>query len=129
VQDLAQEATHFVGEAHNYGLTREEIAEIEMQEKEKQKQEQERLDQERRAREEKEAGERAARDKLLQEDLDRIEEIKRQERQMLEIKSEPLRQYLMKNVIPPLTKGLIEVCQMQPDDPIDFLAEYLFRYK
>lgn len=39
----------------------------------------------------------------------------------------PLRSFLVKNVLPTLTKGLMEVCEVRPDDPIDFLAEYLFK--
>ena len=33
----------------------------------------------------------------------------------------------MKNVIPSLTEGLIETCKVMPEDPIDYLAEYLFK--
>ena len=32
----------------------------------------------------------------------------------------------MQNVIPTLTEGLIEVCKLKPEDPVDYLAEYLF---
>ena len=35
--------------------------------------------------------------------------------------------YLMKNVIPSLTEGLLETCKVMPEDPVDYLAEYLFR--
>lgn len=46
---------------------------------------------------------------------------------VLQLQSLPLRNYLMKHVIPTLTAGLIEVAKSRPDDPIDFLAEYMFK--
>lgn len=46
---------------------------------------------------------------------------------MLEAQSVPLRHYLMRNVMPTLTGALIDVCKVRPEDPIDYLAEYLFR--
>lgn len=33
----------------------------------------------------------------------------------------------MDNVVPILTEGLIEVCKITPEDPVDHLAEYLFK--
>ena len=33
----------------------------------------------------------------------------------------------MSHVMPTLTKGLIECCKQKPEDPIDYLAEYLFK--
>ena len=57
----------------------------------------------------------------------RFEQIKEQERDLLDSKSQPIRAYLVDNVVPILTEGLIEVCKNQPEDPVDFLAEYLFR--
>jgi len=33
----------------------------------------------------------------------------------------------MDNLVPILTDGLIEVCKKTPDDPVDYLAEYLFK--
>jgi len=33
----------------------------------------------------------------------------------------------MDNLVQILTDGLIEVCKKTPDDPVDYLAEYLFR--
>ena len=33
----------------------------------------------------------------------------------------------MKHVIPTLTEGLIETCKVMPDDPVDYLAEFMFR--
>lgn len=57
----------------------------------------------------------------------RFEQIKEQERDLLDSKSQPIRAYLIDNVVPILSEGLIEVCKNQPVDPVDFLAEYLFR--
>ena len=57
----------------------------------------------------------------------RLEQIKEYERDVLDQKSQPIRQYLMDNLVPILTEGLLEVCKRTPDDPVDYLAEYLFR--
>jgi hypothetical protein len=37
----------------------------------------------------------------------------------------PLREYLMSYMVPSLTEGLIEVCKVLPEDPVDYLATYL----
>lgn len=57
----------------------------------------------------------------------RESEIRRQETEMLQARSLPLREYLMANVIPSLTEGMLEVVKVQPEDPVDYLAEYLFK--
>ena len=57
----------------------------------------------------------------------RLDQIKEQERDILDTKSQPIRQYLMDNLVPILTDGLIEVCKRIPEDPVDFLSEYLFK--
>merc|ERR1712070_400640 len=57
----------------------------------------------------------------------RLAELQQKERELLEVRSIPLRNYLMQNVIPTLTEGLIEVCKLKPDDPVDYLAEWLFK--
>lgn len=31
------------------------------------------------------------------------------------------------NVMEKLTEGLIETCKVMPEDPVDFLAEFLFK--
>ena len=56
-----------------------------------------------------------------------LPETRSQEKELLEVRSLPLRNYLLQNVIPTLTEGLIEVCKVKPDDPIDHLAEWLFQ--
>lgn len=40
--------------------------------------------------------------------------------------SEPLRKYLAEFVTPHVTEALIEICRVTPEDPVDYLAEYLF---
>ncbi len=58
---------------------------------------------------------------------EKLEKIKKEELEYLETQSVPLRNYLMTHVMPTLTKGLIECCKQKPEDPIDYLAEYLFK--
>ncbi len=52
----------------------------------------------------------------------RLEEVKREEYEQLEAQSVPLRNYLMKHVLPTLTQGLNECCKVRPDDPVDYLV-------
>ncbi len=40
--------------------------------------------------------------------------------------SEPLRDYMNQYVTPTVTEALIEICRVQPSDPVDYLAEFLF---
>ena len=58
----------------------------------------------------------------------RLEEVKQEEFEQLETQSIPLRNYLVKNVMPTLTQALIDCCKVRPDDAIDYLAEYLFQH-
>lgn len=51
--------------------------------------------------------------------------IRQQERELLDTRSQPLRQYLADNVVPFLTEALIEICEKQPQNPLEFLADYL----
>ena len=123
-EQVLADIVSFVGEAHNYGLTKEELAQ---QEKERQAEmeaaeakekaaEDARRAEELAEREQKEAAEKARKEVLLQE-----------ERDALEVKSLPLRTFLMENVIPSLTKALVEVAKVRPEDPVDYVAEYLFK--
>ena len=57
----------------------------------------------------------------------RLEEIAKQEIMMAAAKKMPLRAFLVENVIPSLTEGLVEVCKLQPNDPHDYLSEWLIR--
>jgi len=54
------------------------------------------------------------------------EAARKQEEELVEACSLPLRQFLMKHVVGAVVDGLMDVCNAQPSDPIDHLAEYLF---
>ncbi|XP_020618857.1 adenylate kinase 7-like [Orbicella faveolata] len=121
---IVEQIKKLMGSPRNYGPTPEELAEMERIETEK------RLEKERKAREEREkrdAEEAAERQRREEEWRVRLSEVKRQEQELLENQSIPLRNYLMKHVMPTLAQGLIECCKMRPDDPVDFVAEYLFK--
>ena len=51
-----------------------------------------------------------------------------EDQELVEAASLPLRRYLMSSVVPALVDGLLDVCRVQPQDPIDYLAEYMFNY-
>ena len=53
--------------------------------------------------------------------------LKERERKLLEKKTQILRLYLIENVIPKLSQGLIEVGKEMPEDPIEYLADYLMK--
>jgi len=38
-----------------------------------------------------------------------------------------MRQFLMKCIIPVLTEGMIDVWRVQPTDPVDYLADYVYK--
>lgn len=38
-----------------------------------------------------------------------------------------MRQFLMKYIIPVLTEGMIDVWKVGPLDPVDYLADYIFK--
>ncbi|XP_035599264.1 adenylate kinase 7 [Oncorhynchus keta] len=113
-----------VGKPKNYGPTSQELEEEERRSADRRlrTEAQKRADTERRETEE--AQQRAAR---WEEWSKCLEEVKKQEHDLLEVQAVPLRNYLMKNVMPTLTQGLIECCKTRPQDPVDFLAEYLFK--
>ncbi|XP_073494623.1 adenylate kinase 7 [Phyllobates terribilis] len=121
---VIKQITKEVGEPRNYGLTPEEMAELEKKQAEESlTREAERVAEVNRLEAEEEA-EKIAR---WEEWNSRLEEVKRQEHEMLEAQSVPLRNYLMKNIMPTLIEGLNECCKVRPDDPVDYLAEYLFK--
>uniref|UniRef100_A0A8C4TDW4 Adenylate kinase 7a n=1 Tax=Erpetoichthys calabaricus TaxID=27687 RepID=A0A8C4TDW4_ERPCA len=114
-----QKMKKIIGKPRNYGLTPEEQAELDRKLVDERLKREATEQAEREKKEEQEKAERALR---LEEWNKRLEEVKRQEHEMLEAQSIPLRNYLMRNVMPTLTQGLIECCKVRPDDPVDFLV-------
>uniref|UniRef100_A0A3Q2YUZ0 Adenylate kinase 7-like n=1 Tax=Hippocampus comes TaxID=109280 RepID=A0A3Q2YUZ0_HIPCM len=112
-----------VGPPKNYGLSPEEQEE----------EEDRRREMERKQKEAEEAAERKRRKEALiffffwGGQQNNLAEVKRQEHELLEAKALPLRNYLMKYVMPALTEALQECSKIKPNDPVSFLAEYLLR--
>ncbi|XP_063296261.1 adenylate kinase 7 [Pelobates fuscus] len=123
-RDVLKQIIKAVGEARNYGLTAEERAELEL----KAAQEALAHEAEKKAELERREAEETAEKKARWEEWNKQhEELKHQEQELLEAQSVPLRNYLMKNVMPTLIQGLNECCKVRPDDPVDYLAEYIFK--
>ncbi|KAJ3183943.1 Adenylate kinase 7 [Gaertneriomyces sp. JEL0708] len=117
--------TKHIGKPHNYGPTPEQITEKRRLLEEAKAREAAAAEEERQRREKEEAERQS---KAATEWGARLEEVRKQEQEVLEAQSVPLRNYLMKYVMPTLTSGLIEVCKVRPEDPIDYLAEFLFKH-
>nr|XP_046149126.1 adenylate kinase 7a isoform X2 [Oncorhynchus gorbuscha] len=116
--------TRLVGRPRNYGPTLEEREEMERKSVEETAQ---RLVLETAEWNRREAETAAKMATQLEEWNRHVTEVKRQEHELLEARSAPLRNYLMNYVMPSLTEGMMECCKAKPDDPVDFLAEYLLR--
>ncbi|KAM9840228.1 adenylate kinase 7-like [Aulostomus maculatus] len=122
--DVLNKITEMVGVPRNYGLSPED------QEEENRRQEEERKQKltveaaERTRRNEATLAEMAAQFEEWQKNLS---EVRRQEEEQLEARALPLRNYLMKYVMPSLTTAMLECSQIKPEDPVDFLAEHLLR--
>eukprot|EP00796_Vickermania_ingenoplastis_P004240 gene4240-3064_t len=119
---------NILGAPHNFGKTPLEIHEEEvrrqnLEEEKRQKQ----IKKEHEVREREEQAFLVESELRNKHDLEQLE-IKRADYEQLEKRKDPLRRYLIKNVIPLVSKGLTEVCASRPDEPVDFLAEWLLRH-
>lgn len=123
MENTARKIIHFVGSPRNYGLTPNERDELERKQiaerLEKERLEEERIHYETEA-------EMLARKQRQEEWMKKNEKLIQEETEILNREAEPLRIYLRKHVMPVLANGLMECVRRRPDDPIDFLAEYLF---
>jgi len=45
-----------------------------------------------------------------------------QEKELLEIRSQPMRKYLMDKVTPVVAEGVLRICKEMPKDPVEFLV-------
>lgn len=78
--------------------------------------------------ENKEDGEKQEEEKMADaKSKSRLERIKEQERDLLDARSQPIRQYLMDKVVPLLTEGLIKICKEMPEKPTGELADYILK--
>lgn len=57
----------------------------------------------------------------------RIEAIVSDKKEIEAFDDLPTRKFLLLNIMPILTKGMLEVCKINPIDPIDYLADFLFK--
>lgn len=55
----------------------------------------------------------------------KLEDLREKERQILEKRSQVLRFYLIENVIPILSEGILKVSHELPDDPVEELSKFL----
>jgi len=57
--------------------------------------------------------------------LERLRIIGVHEAERADLEAQSLREHLMKYTVPTLTEGLIEMCMVMPENPVDYLANYL----
>nr|XP_046228435.1 adenylate kinase 7-like [Scatophagus argus] len=122
--DVLRKITEMVGIPKNYGLSPEEQEEEDRKKEEARKQKLAAEAAEKKRRNEAALAAMAAQYEEWQRNLS---ELNRQENELLEARSLPLRNYLMKHVIPSLTEAMLDCCKIKPEDPVDFLAEHLLQ--
>jgi len=121
-QDMLAKAVAVLGVSHNYGPTEEEVrAEREAKEA-KEKEAQDKAAAELKEKLAREAEERAVKEKA---EADRKNEIRDLDEARLLRAAIPLRKFLQSNVMAVVRRGLIECAEVRPDDPVDYLAQYL----
>ncbi|CAD7945792.1 unnamed protein product [Amoebophrya sp. A25] len=57
----------------------------------------------------------------------RLARIERETNTELQNLSVPLKEYMQKHVVPHVAQGLLEMAKVMPEDPVEFLAEHLFK--
>nr|XP_020471348.1 adenylate kinase 7 [Monopterus albus] len=121
---LLQKICDMVGQPRNYGPSSQEVEEEEKRKAEERMRKETQARTEEGQREAEEAKHRATR---WEEWTKGLEAVRQQEEELLEAQSVTMRNYLMEHVMPTLMRGLVECCSVRPQDPVDFLAEYLFK--
>lgn len=74
------------------------------------------------------AGQSAQLEEELKRQAERLYVISKHEEERREIEGMRVREYLMRYMVPNLTEGLIEICKVMPDNPVDYLANYLEKH-
>ncbi|XP_013867311.1 adenylate kinase 7 [Austrofundulus limnaeus] len=121
---MMQQIFDTLGPPRTYGPNTWEVQEERRRETEKKMKEAEERAREEQREAEEEARSRAAR---WEEWTLCLQEERLREEQEMEEQSGPMRSYLMEHVMPTLTRGLIECYRRQPENPVEFLAEFLFK--
>uniref|UniRef100_A0A3P8RF78 Nucleoside-diphosphate kinase n=1 Tax=Astatotilapia calliptera TaxID=8154 RepID=A0A3P8RF78_ASTCA len=116
--DIMKMITRVVGPPKNYGLSPEEQEEQDQKKEEERRQKRSAEAAERKLRNEAVLAEMAAQ----YEDWKNLSEVTRQESEQLEVQALPLRNYLMKYVMPSLTEAMVKCSEIKPEDPVDFLV-------
>nr|AIW54306.1 cytosolic adenylate kinase 2 [Mastigamoeba balamuthi] len=124
VDTLLQLVAREVGAPHRYGPSAEEIEEQRRAVERAAREAAQREEAERLARESSEREKRAA--AVAAWDA-RLGELRSHERELLKARSQPFRQYLMDSVMPTLSRALVELAEVRPGDPVDYLAEFLLK--
>uniref|UniRef100_A0A3P8SCB6 Adenylate kinase 7a n=1 Tax=Amphiprion percula TaxID=161767 RepID=A0A3P8SCB6_AMPPE len=122
---ITYKITEMVGVPRNFGLSPEEQDEEYRKKEEERKQKLAAEAAERKRQKEAALAEMAAQYEEWQKNLS---EVKRQEYKMLEARCLPLRNYLMKYVMPSLTEAMLECCKIKPEDSVDFLRHLFGSY-
>lgn len=125
-KEIFQQVVNLIGEPRVYPKSKKELERIRKMEEENQRKIQLEREELRKEMEQQELEKRQSR---LKEWAEKCIELKVKEQEELEIRSLPLRHYLMRHVLPSITDGLVQVAKIKPNDAVDFLAEYLLRNK
>uniref|UniRef100_A0A7N6AN07 Uncharacterized protein n=1 Tax=Anabas testudineus TaxID=64144 RepID=A0A7N6AN07_ANATE len=119
--DVMKKITEIVGIPKNYGVSPEEQKEEDRKKERERKQRLAAVAAERKCKNEAALAEMAA-----QYEEWNLSEVKQQECELLEARALPLRNYLMKYVMPSLSEAMLECSKIKPDDPVDFLVCSIF---
>ncbi|XP_054910422.1 adenylate kinase 7-like isoform X2 [Poeciliopsis prolifica] len=119
-----QKIIEIIGEPKNYGGTPEEQEALKRRKEEERKQ---KLAAEAAERKERKAAALAGMTGHYERWKKSLGMVVEQEAEMSEAKALPLRNYLMKYVMPSLGEAMLECSKVKPEDPVDFLAEHLLR--
>ncbi|XP_073348543.1 adenylate kinase 7-like [Pagrus major] len=122
--DVMKKITEMAGIPKNYGPSPEEQEEEDRKKEEERKKKLAAEAAEKKRRNEAALAEMVAQYEEWQKNLS---ELQRQEYELLEARSLPLRNYLMKYVMPSLTEAMLDCSKIKPEDPVNFLAEHLLK--